>query len=184
MIDIPLPAPGECAPYYHNYTNAAAHELARTGRTIQDLLASQPGELSALLATADETLSSHAYAPGKWTLSESLVHVSDTERVFAYRLLRIARGDTIALPGFDQDAWVPESRSRARPLQTVLAEFNVVRASTIALIDSLDEIALTRSGTASNQPVSARALVWIIAGHAAHHIRITAERYLAAPAAH
>jgi len=140
----------------------------------------QTSRLRALLADAPADIGEFAYAEGKWTLSESLLHVADTERVFAYRLLRIARNDATPLPAFDQDAWVPESRSTRRPLVSVLDEIEAVRSASLALIHSLDETALSRVGTASNNPVSANALIWMIAGHMGHHHTITRDRYLAA----
>jgi len=136
--------------------------------------------LRELLTGAPADIGGFAYAPDKWTLGESLLHVADTERVFAYRLLRVARADTTPLPGFDQDAWVPESRSARRPLDSILAELESVRAATLALVHSLDATALTRVGVASNHAVSATALIWMITGHMAHHHGITRDRYLAA----
>lgn len=177
MTDFTQPLPGEYPPYAHAYVTATAAALT-SDNDISALLARQPEELEALLASAPPDIARHAYAPGKWTLVESIVHMTDTERVFAYRLLRIARGDTTPLPGFDQDAWVPESRAKHRPLQSVLEEFRAVRNATLSLASSLDATALGRQGTASEHPVSARALIAMIAGHAAHHITIIAERYL------
>lgn len=179
MLTIPRPAAGEFAPYAITYIDATAQALAARGS--DDLLAlldDQSAEWRALLGDADPALVSHRYAPGKWTLGESIIHVSDTERVFSYRLLRVARGDVTPLPGFEQDDWVPESRAARRSLADVLAEFEATRASTIALVRSLDDLALGRVGLASGHPVSARALVWMLAGHVAHHLTLTRDRYL------
>jgi hypothetical protein len=184
MIDIPKPTEGQFHPSAAGYVGATARYLESTGTSVQDMLERQPAQFTALLAGANPALSSFAYAPGKWTLSESIVHMSDTERVFAYRLMRIARGDSTPLPGFDQDAWVPESRSAERSLESVMAEFLAVRNATLALVHSLDAVAVSRQGTASNHPVLAAALVWMIAGHAAHHFEIISERYLRAAAGH
>ena len=183
-MDIQQPAVSEFAPYYLTYVNATARSLASSGLTVQSLLAAQPDQLDKLVEGADPSVASYSYAPGKWTLGESIVHISDTERVFAYRLLRFARGDSTSLPGFDQDAWVPMSGAANRSLSSLLAEFRAVRASSVALIESLAEETLVRSGTASNNPVTVRALVWIIAGHAAHHMNIAAERYLGRDVGH
>ncbi|MEP6778320.1 MAG: DinB family protein, partial [Gemmatimonadaceae bacterium] len=98
--------------------------------------------------------------------------------VFSYRCMRVARADKTSLPGFDQDAFVPESRANARTLDDVLAEFRAVRGATLALVNSLDEAALAQVGVSSGNPFSARAFCWVIAGHAAHHISLTRERYL------
>lgn len=178
---IPRPATDEHAPFYQTYIDATAAALAAQGLDdVRMLMSSQTAELHGLLGNVDPQLASFSYAPGKWTLSESLVHVADTERVFSYRLVRIARGDTTPLPGFDQDAWVPQSRATQRPIAEVLREIEATRSSTLALIHSLDAEAIAQRGTASTYPVTARALVWILAGHMAHHIEITRTRYLAA----
>jgi len=103
--------------------------------------------------------------------------------VFSYRMLSIGRGDQSALPSFDQDAWVLQSRANERSLQEVLTEIDVVRASTLALLHSLDDARLMRTGTASGKPVSARALAWIIGGHFTHHFALTRDRYLTGHAA-
>jgi hypothetical protein len=178
MINIPQPADGQFHPSAAGYVGKAAQALAARGSTVQAMLERQPSRLGALFDGVDPSVSTFAYAPGKWTLAESIVHMSDTERVFSYRLMRIARGDSTPLPGFDHDAWVPESRSAHRSLDTVLAEFSAVRNATLALVHSLDQLALSRTGTASNHPVLAGALVWVIAGHVEHHLEIISERYL------
>ena len=104
-------------------------------------------------------------------------HVADAERVFSYRLLRVARGDTTPLPGFDQDVFVGGADFDRLPLSTLLADFEVARASTLSLLETVDREALERRGVASGEPVSARALVYILAGHAEHHLRGLRERY-------
>lgn len=179
-MPIPRPTADEHAPYHLTYIEAAAQALAAHGTDdVVALLAAQPAAFRALLQDAPAELAAHAYAPGKWTLAESLVHVNDTERVFSYRLVRIARGDRTALSGFEQDDWVPASRAGRRTLSDVLDELEAVRASTLALVRSLDDEALGQHGVASGKTVSARALVWMIAGHMAHHLTLTREKYLA-----
>ena len=176
---IARPAPTESAPYFAGYVNIAVSAMASQG--IDDLVAllqAQPGQLRALLANTDQALGMYAYAPGKWTLSESLLHVADTERVFSYRALRVARGDQTPLPSFDQDAWVPRSGAMSRPLADILHEIDTVRAATVSLVRSLSDDALMATGVSSGAVVSTRALVWIIAGHFAHHVQVTAARYL------
>ena len=177
------PTPAEHAPYYGKYVETAARDVAALdGGSVIDLLTVQTVALRGLLDGVDDGFARQAYAPGKWTLAESLVHVADTERVFSYRLLRVARGDSTPLPGFEQDQWVPLSGANGRQLSDILTEIDVVRAATLALVHSLDDSALMRTGTASGNPVSARALVWIIAGHFAHHLELTRDRYLGSPA--
>lgn len=177
------PAPAEFNAYYAGYVDNATRQVAMLeGGSVVDLLTLQTTALRDLLDGVDDAFARGAYAPGKWTLLESLVHVADTERVFSYRLLRVARGDATPLPPFDQDAWVPVSNANARSLDDVLTEIDVVRAATLALVHSLDEAAHLRTGTASGHPISVRALAWIIAGHFAHHLELTRERYLGGPA--
>lgn len=173
------PGPGEYPPYASTYLNATTAALEAAGtHDLLTLLEQQRGAWSALLAHRDPSIAAHAYGPGKWTLGASLLHVADTERVFAYRALRVARGDRTPLPGFDQDAWVPESRAERRSLADLLEELDTVRAATVSLVRSLDEPAISQIGTASDSPVSCRAIVWMIAGHTAHHLLLTKERYL------
>jgi len=97
--------------------------------------------------------------------------------VFAYRALRIARADTTPLPGFDENAWVPVAHFDRRSMPDLVSHYQTVRAATVALFASLDEDALTRVGTANDQPFSVRALAHIIAGHELHHVAILRERY-------
>jgi hypothetical protein len=179
-MTITRPSPSEHAPFASTYIDATATALEVMGTDqLWSLLVAQPMALVALLEAVDPALVDFAYAPGKWTLGESLVHVSDTERVFAYRLMRVARGDMTPLPGFDQDAWVPESRTTGRPLADILTEIQTVRAATLSLAKSLDEKAWGQVGVASGHPISPRALAWMIAGHFAHHLDLTRDRYLA-----
>lgn len=143
-----------------------------------DMLASQRDSTSALLAGISDANAGYRYATGKWSIREVIGHVADAERVFSYRALRIARGDMTALPGFDENAWMPFAEFDRRSLADVGAELRAVRESSLALFRSLDRDAWLRTGTASGHPVSARALAWILAGHERHHVRVLRERYL------
>lgn len=174
------PESSEYAPWIDTYVNATDKALtaAHTG-SVLTLLEGQCAELRTLLANTTADQAHHAYAAGKWTLAESWLHVADTERVFGYRALRIARGDKTALPGFDQDEWVPESRTSQRSLSDILTEIEAVRSASLALVRSLDETAVQQVGTASGKSISVRALIWMMAGHFAHHVEITRTRYLA-----
>ncbi len=161
------------------YINITEQLLATRGDgNLLAVLEEQPNQLRELLSGVDMNLATFAYAPGKWTLAESLLHVADTERVFSYRLLRFARADKTPLPGFEQNDWVPESRADRRALWDIVGELEAVRASTIALVRSLDEAGLAQIGTSNNNPLSALALTWIIAGHFAHHLVLTKTLYL------
>ncbi len=173
------PAPTEHAPYAVLYVDATARALALQGNDdLMALLIAQTAQWRTLLHGADPALAAYAYAPGKWTLAESLLHVADTERVFTYRLLRIARGDQTPLAGFDQDAWVPNSRANTRTLPDLLDEIEAVRSATLALVAGLDDTTIAATGTAGGVTVSVRALLWLTAGHVAHHLDITRDRYL------
>lgn len=139
-------------------------------------LTSQIEELERLRALPDDK-GNYAYADGKWTVKEVIGHLADAERVFSYRLTRIARGDQTPLAGFDENAWALTAPHGRRKMSSVVDEMIAVRRSTLALIDSLDETSIANSGVANNNPVTARAICWILAGHSRHHLDILAERY-------
>lgn len=120
------------------------------------------------------------YAEGKWTIKDILLHVIDTERVFTYRALRIARQDRTPLTGFDQDDYVVSAKSSSRSLVNILEEYNAVRQATIALYQSFDSNALEQIGEASGSPISVRAIGYILTGHENHHNQVIIERYLKA----
>ncbi len=172
------PGPQEYPPFAAVYVNTTAAILETSGSGLMPLLGEQVNALTTLLSGVDDAAAQRAYAPGKWTLAESLIHVADTERVFAYRVMRIGRGDQTPLAGFDQDIWVPESRAERRTLADILTEIAAVRAATLALLTSFDDRAILQTGTASGSPVAVRGLAWMIAGHFAHHLEITHARYL------
>lgn len=120
----------------------------------------------------------YRYAPGKWTVKETLVHIMDTERIFAYRALRFARNDATALPGYEQNDYVPYSRANERSLTDILQEYGTVREATLSLFESFNEEEFLRKGIANGNPASVRALAYQIAGHELHHINIIKERYV------
>jgi uncharacterized damage-inducible protein DinB len=120
----------------------------------------------------------HAYAAEKWTIAEVILHIIDAERIFQYRALRFARKDTTSLPGFNENDYVPTSNANTRSLNSLLNEFVAVRDSSISLFESFTEEMLKSLGTASNSPMSVRALGFVISGHQRHHQRIITERYL------
>ncbi|GAB3222535.1 DinB family protein [Hymenobacter seoulensis] len=165
------PTATEYAPYYHTYVRLI------TGDPLE-ALRHQPTELRHLLAGLSDEQALFRYAPGKWSIKENLVHMMDTERIFAYRALRIARGDTTPLPGFEQDDYVPASGADARALEDILREYDTVRAATLSLFQSFRPEDYERLGTASGQPVSVRGMAYILPGHEAHHINLLRERYL------
>jgi len=146
---------------------------------VRDILRGQLSETIAVLSGVTDTNAEKAYGPGKWTLKEAILHMSDAERVFGYRMLRISRGDETPLPGFDQNSWVPHSCANERKMSNLLMEFAAIRASTLALVDSISPEGWLRTGSASGHKISARALAYIAAGHERHHVKIIRERYLA-----
>jgi uncharacterized damage-inducible protein DinB len=120
----------------------------------------------------------HRYAEGKWTIKEILGHIVDDERIYVYRALRFARNDGTELPGFDQDDYAQYSEANQRDITDLLHEFALVRQSTIAFFNSLDDAALMRTGVADGHRASVRALAYHIAGHELRHMNIIKERYL------
>ena len=171
MIQI-RPEPGEYAPFYQPYIALVpASDLLAT-------LALQSREWKSLLAGLTDAQAEFRYEPGKWSIKEVVGHVADTERIFAYRILRIARGDQTPLSGFEQDDYVREGNFVARKLTDLLDEFASVRHSTLALLRSFGPQAWTRRGNANQREVTVRALGFIIAGHERHHRAIIEQRYL------
>ena len=166
------PTPTEAAPYYYTYIDRIASD---------DILAALEAQLDPTLcvfATISEQKSLHRYAPDKWSIRQLVNHVSDTERVFLYRALWFARGFDTPLPAFDQNIAVPTAAADQFSWASHIVDFSAVRAATLSFFRNLPEEAWTRTGIASDNPVSVRALAYIIAGHVAHHIAILQERYL------
>jgi hypothetical protein len=166
-------------PASDEYGAAYARYVSRVpaGSNILELLARQQADMLGRFRLVSESRGAHRYAPGKWSVKELVLHLSDVERIFSYRALRVARGDPTPLPGFDENAYAPESGADAQPLEALVTEWSVVRQGTIALFRHLPPPAWTRRGTASDQPVSVRALAWIIPGHVSHHLAVLEERY-------
>jgi len=123
-------------------------------------------------------IADYSYAPSKWTLKELMQHIIDTERIFAYRALSIARKEQQSLPGFDENEYVTNSHAHKREWTALLAEFKLVRKTTEILFQSFEEEVLQLSGLSSNKPVTVNALGFIIVGHVYHHIDVIKERYL------
>ena len=166
---IPRPQAGEYAPFYETYTSKVPDG------DVVEYLVEQRERFAAELRGFAETETERGYAPGKWTLKEALGHVNDTERIFAYRCLRIARGDEKAMEGFDQDPYVAEAKANGYRWTELIAEFEAVRTATIAMVRMLRPEWWERVGTASGNPVSVRAMVYILAGHVEHHRRLLEE---------
>lgn len=124
-----------------------------------------------------ETRGDYRYAPGKWSLKEVIGHLADTERVFAYRALRLGRGDETALPGFDDQSYVARMQAEELSLADVVQDWRAVRSATLTLFRNLPAGAWQRRGTASDHPISVRALAYVIAGHTRHHFEVIDGRY-------
>ena len=169
-MTITRPGESEFAPFYAGYVGKVADHGPL--QALRDQVAS----IEKIRALPEET-GNYRYADGKWTVKELLGHLADAERVFAYRLLRIARADKSPLAGFDENAWAVVAPHGRRTLAQVVDELIAVRQSTIALVESLDETAVANVGLANNYSVTARAICWIVPGHAQHHLGILAERY-------
>jgi uncharacterized damage-inducible protein DinB len=168
------PEEGEYAPYYETYISKVK------GSNILGILEAQRLQTAQLFAAHSERDGNFRYAPDKWTVKEALGHVTDTERIFVYRALRIARGDQTPLPGFEQDDYIRGGNFAERTLVDLAEEFGLVRAATIAFFKSLQKDAWPRRGIANEKEVTVRALAFIVAGHELHHRLILEERYFPA----
>ncbi len=166
------PEPGEGPDYY-----LAAAARVPDGNLPETALA-EMRTLRARLADLSDGEADRAYAPGKWSVKEVVGHLSDVERVMAFRMLHFARRDPAALPGMDQDPWSEAARHGTRSLRSLLDELGTVRAATASLLQSFGAAELGAWGEASGMRFTVRALAWFTLGHAVHHRRILEKRYL------
>jgi DinB superfamily len=165
------PQPDEYAPYYERYISLVP------GEDILGALDQQRRQTMMLLCSRDEADGDYRYAPGKWSAKEVLGHVCDSERIFAYRALRIARADATPLASFEQDDYVKNGPYAQCKFTDVVEDFIAVRRATISMLRYLDEAAWVRRGVASGKEVTVRALAYMIAGHELHHRKILEEKY-------
>lgn len=163
----------EYVPYFANYVVAADDDP-------ESQLTMQAEELAAF-AQVDDEVASTPPAPGEWSLKEVLVHLCDFERMFSYRALRFSRRDTTPIEAFEQDPYVAASEANLRPIDNIVGELLALRAATILFFGSMSEDMLDRSGTAGGNPVSVRALWFIIAGHCEIHLRDLRARFPTTP---
>jgi hypothetical protein len=170
-LTIGPPEASEYAPYYGKYISLVP------GADILTALDAQRRQTMLLLSGRDEEEGNFRYAPEKWSAKEVLGHVCDTERVFAYRALRIARGDQTPLEGFEQDDYIKNGPFGRVSLAEVIDDYIAVRRATLTLLRNLDEAAWMRRGIANKNEVTVRALAYTIAGHELHHRRILEEKY-------
>jgi uncharacterized damage-inducible protein DinB len=166
------PAADEYAAYYGRYIEQVPDADVLT------VLTEGLAETARLLRAVPEARASHRYAPDKWTVREVLGHIVDTERVFANRAFRFARGDAQPIPGMDQDEYSRYAEFERRALESIVAEFEHLRRANLELFRSFGETELARRGQASGYEVSVRALLFMLAGHERHHRRVLKERYL------
>ncbi len=166
------PQAGEYAPYYDRYISLIP------GNDVLSALDEQRRHTLLLLSGRTDADGNLRYAPEKWSVKEVLGHINDTERVFAYRALRIARNDQTPIEGFEQDDYVKFGPFANRSLEDLVEDYIGVRRATMSLFRNLDDSAWTRRGTANKNEVTVRALAYIIAGHELHHRRILEEKYL------
>jgi uncharacterized damage-inducible protein DinB len=169
---MPRPISGTYHPYFDNYISKV------TVDNPMKLLREQIIDFKALLSEVPEELEEHRYAEGKWTVKEVVGHMIDSERIFAYRALCVARGETISLPGFEENEYAVTGRFNKRFLYDLIHEFGTVREATISLYKSFDEEALNTVGSANNNATTPLAILWVIAGHHIHHDQVLRERYL------
>lgn len=165
--------PEEFAGHFATYINQVSNEY-----TLTEELEISVHRLIKFVQNIPLDKFDYRYAEGKWTIKDIIQHIIDAERIFAYRALRFARNDKTALPGFDENEYVDEVQSDKRSLQDLLTELAIVRQATLALFKSFSNNELLRTGIASNNPVSVRALGFTIIGHQNHHQRVFQERYL------
>jgi arsenate reductase-like glutaredoxin family protein len=168
-----LPKPGEYAEYYSVYLKQIPD-----ADNIITVLEKSRDDMQRLISSIPEEKGSYSYQPGKWSIKEVFGHIADVERVMTYRSLCIARGEKQHLPGFEQDDYVKAADFNRRPLSSLAEELLHLRNSGLALFRTYDEDACMRWGIVNNHDVTARAYMYIIAGHEIHHMRILKERYL------
>lgn len=158
--------------YYKNYIS-----LVEEGDLIS-ALDNSVNRSRAFWSVLTEEQGNYRYAEGKWSIKELLQHIIDTERIFSYRALAFARGETIVLPGYDENEYTDNCFADERTLKSLVDELKTVREATIHLFKSIKEEQLDKIGTASNSPLSARAAGFILIGHEIHHMNVVKERYL------
>lgn len=165
------PSSSEYNPYYETYIKKVK------GKDFIQSLKEQKFETLAVLSKLSDKEWNHKYAPEKWTVKEVMLHIMDTERIFAYRALRVARNDQTAMPGFDHNDYVPYYHAAQRLGSSIIKEYESIRNSTITLFENLNDEDFGRLGEASGSPISPLSLGYMIAGHEIHHIQLLHERY-------
>lgn len=173
MSHISPPESQEYAPFYSDYIQRAS---ARGDLTAA--LSLQPDEMKSALGGLSDSQARFKPGPQEWSIKEVVSHLIDGERVFSYRLLRVSRKDKTPLPGFEQDDYVREAKADEIAIADLIDEFTFLRRANLLAIKNMSASALAEVGTASGNPVSARALVYILVGHVEHHMASLKEKYL------
>lgn len=145
---------------------------------VLSVIEQQSSETQRLISSLDEQRAMHRYAEGKWSVKEVIGHMTDGERVFGYRAMCIARGETNSLPGFDENEYMKYANFDGWKLGDLAESYALVRRSNIVMFRNLDDEAWNRRGIANNNPVTVRALAYVMAGHERHHLKVLRERYL------
>lgn len=166
------PSPTNYAGYFQKYIDQVTETDFFTA------LQNQSSGLESFLQSIAEEKSMFAYAEGKWTIKEMLLHMSDTERIFCYRALCFARGEKTNLPGFEENNYAANSNANSRTWESLVQEFLTVRKATEVLFKSFSENALASVGSANNNEANVLSIGFILLGHVNHHKKILAERYL------
>lgn len=152
-------------------------ELVPEGE-IFDLLDKNMKEILELYKSFSEEKSLYRYAEGKWSIKELLGHIIDTERVFAYRILRFSRGDKTDIPQYDHDMYVERGDFDKVPLKNLIREYRTLKVANRLLFESLTDEQLMYTGTADGKSFTVRSMMYIIVGHELHHMSVLKERYL------
>lgn len=171
MNTFSLPSKGEYPTYYETY-------ISKLGSpNFSELVLSQIQELKSFFTSKPDDWDTIPYAPGKWTPKEVLGHLIDTERIMTFRALCIARGEKKMLPGFDQDPYVIQGQFNAVSLDDLLTDFETQRKAILSMVQTFPEAAFQEIGSANGNPISTRALLWIIPGHFLHHFQVLQQHY-------
>lgn len=169
---ITRPHPSEYPPYFDSYIS-----LIKGDDIIKTLNEGIPS-FQMLISLVTEHKENFRYAPGKWTLKEVIGHMTDVERIMSYRALSFARGERMALPGFDENDYVKNANFSKRALADLAYEFTQLRTANVNLFRSFDQTVLDRKGIANGKEINVRAILFVIAGHQIHHTNIIQTRYL------
>jgi hypothetical protein len=162
----------EYVPYQMNYIKLVSEQNILKG------LINQKEEMLHFFKSIPVFKQEYSYEEEKWTIKDLLLHLIDAERIFAYRALRIARNDTTALPGFDENTFVVSANANERDFESLLKEYVTVREATLSLFENFSTTDLLKIGTASGASVSVRSIGYCLLGHELHHKQVIIERYL------